>query len=313
MLVPTGWEYHASVTWNRQLANLASTSVEVIRPDGAGRLQVYPISSFLWLANAELPLPEGSEYMGGVLRQPALDPADYLRRFLLPAYRPGITGDSVVSEDSLSALAESVWRENYNSDRNTRVTGSRLLVRYQAGGRAYEEAFYCMLSFTTNVKLPGSVIWRPEMLYSIRDSAGALRRNESLLMAVASSITMDRGWYANYFEVRRKWVQDQMQSIRNAGEMSRYIALSNDEISTFITSSYKAQNASQDRIENLYGETVHGVETFTNPYSLNQVRLPTEYGNAWVSAGGEYLLSKDPDYDPNAETAGDWKPLPRAQ
>lgn len=309
LLVPAGWGHRASVEWNLKSANLASPSVRVEQPGGGGGFQVYPIVTYLWLEVAGKGLPEGDYYMGGMPQRPVEDPSGYVRRFLIPRYRPGIESLQVVRDEPLPGLAGQVWRANYNSDRDIRVNASRLAVRYLEGGRWYEEAFYCVLSFATSAKLPGSAIWRPEMLYSIRNGSGPLDSLEPVLMAVAGSLTVDRGWFSHYLGVRRKWVADQMESIRSAGEMSRYISMSNDEISTFITTGYQAQHASQDRLRNLYGETLRGVRTYTNPYSGNAVRLPSGYAHAWVSAGGEYLLANGDAYDPKSGTPPDWRPL----
>lgn len=309
MLVPSGWNHRASIVWNSQFANLASASVEVEEADGAGKLQVYPIVSYVWLESTQKLFPVGSASMGGIVQPPVAGPSEYLTRFLLPAYRADIESLAVIAEDSLPRIAEKVWHDTYDSDKKMRIAASRIVLRYIRNGATYDEAFYCVLSFSVNPHIEGNVIWRPEILYSIRDRAGALAKVEPLLTAVVSSISADRGWFSHYLAERREWEKGQMQSIRNAGEMSRYISRSNDEISTFFISTYKAQQPSLDRIHSLFSGTINGVETYTNPYSGNPVRLPSEYGSAWVSSSGEYLLAKGAEFDTLLRQSQEWKPL----
>jgi hypothetical protein len=34
--------------------------------------------------------------------------------------------------------------------------------------------------------------------------------------------------------------------------------------------------------------------------------LPSSHDHAWVSRGGEYILSDNPNFNPNVEASGDW-------
>jgi hypothetical protein len=36
------------------------------------------------------------------------------------------------------------------------------------------------------------------------------------------------------------------------------------------------------------------------------VELPSTHRHAWVSRGGEYILTDNPNYNPNVEQRGDW-------
>lgn len=309
MLVPSGWNHRASVVWNPQFANLASASVEMEQVQGAGKLQVYPVVPYVWLESTLKLFSIGSISMGGMVQKPVSGPAEYIKGFLLPVYRAGITNVTVVTDDSLPGIAEQVWHDAYNADRKIRITAGRIQIRYEQGGSAFEEAFYCVLSFAVNPQVEGNVIWRPELIYSIGERAGALAKVEPLLTAVVSSISADRGWFSHYLAERREWEKGQMQSIRNAGEMSRYISQSNDEISTFFISTYKSQQPSLNRIHNLFSGTVRGVETYTNPYSGNPVQLPSDFGSVWVSSSGEYLLAKGAEFDKLLEGSRQWKPM----
>jgi hypothetical protein len=154
--------------------------------------------------------------------------------------------------------------------------------------------------------LPGAVFWKPEYVYAFRALKGGLPAAEGLLQAVVSSVTLDKKWFAQYLYVVQLRNNGQMQAIRSAGELSRYISGVNSEINDMITGSYDNAQRSQDRIYDSFSESVRGVETYDNPVTGRQVQLPSDYRNAWVSSNGEYFLSEG-EADPNVGSSATWQ------
>jgi hypothetical protein len=103
------------------------------------------------------------------------------------------------------------------------------------------------------------------------------------------------------------WQQNQMQSIRNAGELSRYIAKTNDEISAMNRQAYANQQASSDRINARFSRYVRGVESYDHPFEGRSVELPSGYREVWVSGGGEYVFSNDAGFNPNVRSTQNWR------
>jgi hypothetical protein len=58
------------------------------------------------------------------------------------------------------------------------------------------------------------------------------------------------------------------------------------------------------------------VETYQNPGTGEKVELDSNYGHAWVSNTGEYLLSDQEGFDPNTNrvlSKESWTPLQHAK
>lgn len=312
LLVPKGWRHQAEVQWRHQYNNLVSASIVVANPADAEQLQVYPVIPFIWVANPVMPMQVGSNYLGGEVRPPIQDPAQLVAQMILPAFRRGIGNVRVIGNKALPQAAREVHRSYYNDDPNTRIHASRWHIRYDAGGQAYEEAFHCAVSYTTNPMVPGNVIWKPEFIYSFRAAEGGLEAVEGLLQAVVSSFSLDLQWFGQYLSVVKLQQQGQMQAIRSAGELSRYISGVNNEINDIITGSWKNQQAGQDRIYSRFSEHIRGVETYDNPVTGRTVQLPSDYRHAWVSSGGEYFLSQG-EVDPNVGSTTTWQRMSAAR
>jgi hypothetical protein len=55
------------------------------------------------------------------------------------------------------------------------------------------------------------------------------------------------------------------------------------------------------------------VETYRNPYEDRPVQLPSGYDGVWVSRSGEYLLSNQPGFDPNAGSTAEWRRMEKGR
>jgi hypothetical protein len=107
------------------------------------------------------------------------------------------------------------------------------------------------------------------------------------------------------------WKANVMQSIQNAGYLSRYIAGINKQSTALNRQAWEQAQASQDRISRRFSEYVRGAETYTNPITNQPVQLPAGYGRAWTNALGEYIVSDSPSYNPNIGSSTTWQPMPR--
>lgn len=66
------------------------------------------------------------------------------------------------------------------------------------------------------------------------------------------------------------------------------------------------RNASVDRRNEQFRETIGGVQSYANPYSNTPVQLPTTYAHYWVDRQGNVIGTDDPNSNPNTGGTGDW-------
>jgi hypothetical protein len=126
---------------------------------------------------------------------------------------------------------------------------------------------------------------------------------------MSASFRVNLVWFSKYRQVLQMWQQNQMQAIRSAGELSRYIARTTDEIAAMTRQQYENQQSAYDRINERFSRYIRGVESYRDPFRGRDVELPSGYREAWVSGRGEYLLSNDPNFNPNVGDTVEWRPM----
>ena len=117
------------------------------------------------------------------------------------------------------------------------------------------------------------------------------------------SVRINPSWLNKYLQVQQMWIQNQMQAIRSAGELSRYLSRTSAEISDMNMRAWEERQASQDRLSREFSEYIRGVETYVDPVNSRNVELPSGFGNVWTN-GSDYILSDSPGYNPNSAGAG---------
>jgi len=60
-----------------------------------------------------------------------------------------------------------------------------------------------------------------------------------------------------------------------------------------------------------YGESqiIRSVQTFRDPSTGRTFELSNQYGHAWLNGANEYVMSDDPNFNPNSQLTGNWSEL----
>ena len=98
-----------------------------------------------------------------------------------------------------------------------------------------------------------------------------------------------------------------MNAIRSAGELSRYISQTTDQMSDAQMQAWQNRRASEDRTAEAFTQYIRGVETYRDPYAERDVQLPIGYHDVWASRDGQYILADDPNFNPNVSATGSWQ------
>lgn len=305
LLVPERWKVEGGIVWRPELSTLAYLQMRVSDPAGVNALEIFPTLPYTWNERGYLGFPPGSLYLGSYVVQP-IAAEQFVRQLLLPEVR-GRLSPRLVGTEPLPELADAVSRQVQEPGAVKQVQATRTRIEYLDGGRAMEEDIYCVMVYTQVPMVPGVVFWGPERLLGFRAPKGALDRQAPLLRAVSASARVNRGWFARYIQVREMWMQNQMAAIRRAGELSRYLARTSEEMSESQQRAWEQRQASEDRSAEAFSRYVRGVEIYRDPFSDRPVELPSGYNDVWVSRGGEYVLANDPSFNPNVTGSGTWE------
>jgi hypothetical protein len=302
LLVPADWRVEGGIVWRHDRAILATAVMRIF--NGSEELNLLPIEQFAQV-NPGYGFGVGSNYLGSEL-QPAMDPQTFVARIVMPRYRRQLGAVTPVGGEELPNVAQAAQ----SAGMPPQMRAGRFRFAYALANRQMEEDVYCVLGYTP-VPAVQSIYWSPMQLYSIRAERGQLEHKSKLMQAMVSSSRINLQWFNAYLQVWEMWKANVMQSIQNAGHLSRYIAGINNQISAMNRQAWEQQQGSQDRISRRFSEYIRGVDTYQNPVTNQPVQLPGGYGRAWTNALGEYIVSDSPSYNPNLGSSTNWQPLQR--
>lgn len=312
-LAPVGWKVNGGLVWRAHPTMPAAVALRVGPPKGIEQVECFPTVAFSW--GGMLPMTgfsQGSIYLGNEVQPPVRDAIAYLKERHLPRMRGNIRV-RFVSEESLPKLAEAARAaEPAGAGVNMRFTAGRVRFAYELNGDPVEEDFYCVLN-TMVMQAHNFVIQIADKLYAVRAEKGRLDDATKIAETMIHSTRPNLQWFNKYVQLVQSLTQAQMNQIRAAGELSRYISRTSNEISAMMMKTYEDRQASQDRINKNWSQYMRGVDEYRDPVAGKPVELPSGYGNAWVNRNGEYIVTDSDLFNPDVELEGNWQKLRRTE
>lgn len=318
-LIPQDWTHDAKVFW--QLDNAAypangyfrAGSQEGVAYDG------FPSLYFTWTNDPMFHngFPVGARYMGHVVRSnPPREFFDELLNQVIQPTRSQTTNLRVLQRKPLPELS-AMHLKSLGQLQGARMTADAGMIRvsYNYNGRAYEEEFYGLGdSMTFQIQnytgaYNTTISWKLSGVRSFRAPAGTLEQHRKVWEFINQSLRYDLGWYSGMMQVMQILHNKQMQSIRNAGEISRMISRNNDAMIDSIRQNYRSTQESYERVNNNFDQYIRGVEDYSDS-SGNTYELPSGYSKTYVNRTNDtYILSDEPNFVPPRE----WEELQRRQ
>jgi hypothetical protein len=70
-------------------------------------------------------------------------------------------------------------------------------------------------------------------------------------------------------------------------------------------------NAQRGAQQAAFGESqiIRGVQTFRDSTTGKTMELSNQYDHAWLNGSDEYVMSDDPNFNPNSQLSGNWNQL----
>ncbi len=299
-LVPKEWTVHDRLLWEyRDCFNPIRYSAKLQSSDGSLKIEVFPDIAASWSMG-----PYGTQGM-----RPPANVKEALRQFV-NSVRPG-RKLHILSEKAIPGSSTPPTQMG-GSVTQTSTAGGILRVKYQEKNRSVEEEFYATLSVvkvaTQGVVYLESNVWTLSGLCSCTASGGNLEDCRKLVLMIRSSSHLELPFYNRYVQVQ-KLLQDQAYArIYQAGQLSRIISQTNEQISQSISDGYWERQKSNDRINEQFSDYIRGVDRYSDGGGT-VYQLPSGYTNAWVNNRGEYLITDQTSFNPNVEFKEEWKPL----
>jgi hypothetical protein len=314
MLIPTDWNIAGGVNWILDNPIMPATvSFRVSNPKGSEVFELFPSLSLFWTNNQGLLqlFPVGSKYFGSEVGA-LVEPGDAFSKFVLPRYRSEVSGPKVVSQQVSPDVGAAPSQQ---SPLKTSIKGGQIRLEYLNGGKLMEDGMFCKVeavyipiqglagTSTTNVN------WAITNISSFSTEKGKLDSSYKIFETISRSVKLNPQWFSKFNQVVAYLIQNQIQKIQSAGELSRILAQTSDQISNDMMQSYNDQQAINDKIADNFDQYVRGVDSYYDPIEQKRVELPSGYDNAWTNANGDYIVAESPSFNPNVGSNLNWQPL----
>ena len=314
MLMPVGWQSQGGCSWALDNPGMPGTiSFRIWNPQGAEGFEIFPAMNFVWNNNpmARLMTPTGSRYFGAEVR-PVTGILDAMRSLVLPRYRSKVENLRILNlelQPDLPQLARSEAPLAGGS-----AEGGKVRIQFSWQGFTFEEEIYGVvevLRVPVQAMFSQSEIlyWYLNFLFSFRAAAGRLDDAGKLFYVMISSFRMNPNWQAAYKSIIHSLIQGQIQRIHHIGQLGQIYAQTGREIREQNLRDWYSRQEVYDRLATDWSREIRGVDAFYDPHREEVVELPSGYGNAWANNLGEYILTEDPNFNPNLFSNLHWEPM----
>lgn len=319
MLIPGTWEFQGGVHWLMNNPGMpAVIAFRAYNPQGQEAFEVFPNISCYWTNNPMVlgMFPVGSLYFGNEVRPPA--PAlQVLQEMVIPRYRGQMPALQVVGQEHLPDLPRALRAGSpVDSSGITNADGGRVRIRYRQGGQDIEEDVFGVVEVTrvgmpTMFGIMEMIFWMAEYLFSFRAPAGQLDALSDTFTAIIRSFRLNPEWYGRYVQVSQFLIQNQIQRIQHVGQLSRIISQTSSQISDMMMDAYHRRQETMDRLATQFSQAIRGVDEYYDSFVGQGVELPGGYRHAWSNPLGEYIVTDDPNFNPNVGSNLTWEPMRR--
>lgn len=189
-------------------------------------------------------------------------------------------------------------------------------VSYTKDGTTMEEEFYAVVeSITFPVQsMSGTfynTIWYVDYIFSFKAQKGKLESNAKIFQTITASFKVNPHWFAKYSNVIEYMAQQKISQIKSVGEFSRMLSRMSDQVSEEKMQQFKERGDIYDKVSQKFSDNTLGIDRYFNPNEEKEVELPSGYNHAWCNNNGEYVLSHDPNFNPNEGSNLHWESMKR--
>jgi hypothetical protein len=320
LLIPSTWDFKGSVVGNSTegcFSDFFAMSWEATSPDGSLAFQGAPNDSWQYADDpAELrKLSDPNRRQLGLQGKPCpvkkpMTAEGYFRQIVLTVFPKDSTVVSVEPFPELNQIARrqsGLPPADAGNAGGTRTDAIRAHVEFQKDGKALES--WVTLAVVTRAFRQGR-----GSLYdchaidvmSLRASKGKLDANDKLFKVMISSIRPEPKWQAYSSGFIGKLYQAEAQKEASIDTM---VANFQNQVAQTIMG--VVANQQRGSLNSAFGadQNIRGVQTFRDPSTGSTMELSNQYDHAWLNGSNEYIMSDDPNFNPNGQLNGNWNQL----
>ena len=320
LLIPSAWDFKGSVAGNTNegcFSDLYAVSWEAKSGDGSVAFQGAPNDSWQYTDDpaALRKLTDPNRRALGLQGKPCpvkkpMKAEEYFRQNVLSAFP---SGSSVVSVEPFPELNQMARKQlglppdDAGNGGSARTEAIRARVEFQKDGKTLED--WVSLVVVTRIFPQGRGAFydcHAIDVMALRAPKGQLDANDKLFKVMISSVRPEPKWQAYSNGVIAKLYQAEAQ--KEATMDAMVAAFQKHVADTIMGVTANAQRGSQDSAFG-FDQNIRGVQTFRDPTTGNTMELSNQYDHAWLNGSNEYIMSDDPNFNPNRQLSGNWNQL----
>jgi Cysteine rich repeat len=320
MLIPSTWDLKSNIAFNTQsgcISDTFSVSWEAKSADGSVAFQGAPDSSWQYAddpaALHNLTDPSRRQINGEGKPCPVKKPMkaeDFIRQYVATVFPSGSTVVSVEPFSELNQIARKqlgLPPDDAGQAGGSRTEAIRARVEFQKDGKALED--WVALVVVTRVFRQGRGAFydcHAIDFMALRAPKGQLDGNDKLFKVMISSLRPEQKWqdYTNKYLAWRYQVEAKKQAQIDAiwANFQNQVAQTLMEVTA---------NQQRGSLNAAFGvdQNIRGVQTFRDPRTGSTMELSNQYDHAWLNGSNEYIMSDDPNFNPNGQLSGNWNQL----
>jgi cysteine rich repeat protein len=326
MLIPSTWDFKGAVHMYAGKTGCFSEAFSVFweatSADGVTKFQGIP--NYAWQYSDDpqelhnLTDPNRRTHTGNATNDlcPVSKPMNaegYFRQFVLSDLKPAMT---VVSVEPFPVLEQIVRQRNGlppadASNGGARVDAIRIRLAFQKDDKPME-LWYSVALVTQTYRVGRGFLYDLHAVGQIALGApkGELDANDRLFKVVMASIQP----LPRYTAFTNKWISSYYQTQANKEAAMDKIQA---DLDNFITQTYMHMSANAQRVSDIgfhaTDQNLRDVQTYRDPSTGRTFELSNQYGHAWLNGANQYVMSDDPNFNPNSALPGSWDELQPVQ
>lgn len=318
MLIPYSWNFEGGIKWVMDNPGMpASASFKIYNPAGSEEFEVFPNQPFFWTNNQMVlsMFGPGSRYFGNEVAAP-VSSANALRHIVLPRFRSDVNQLKIIKEEFLPELARAIGagKQVNQPGVTVKAEGAKIRIEYERAGQIMEEEIFAVVEsmsylIPARTGMVNNINWVVDYIFSCKAKKGELDSNSKTFQTIIRSFRLNPQWFNKYNQLIEYLAQMQIKQIQNTGQISKIISQTNNEISNMITDTYNRRQNVNDKIADNFSKTMRGVEDYHDPIDQKTIELPIGYREGWTNNRGEYILSDDPNFNPNVGSTVNWQKM----
>ena len=303
-LVPTGWQSSGQVVWTPEWERLADLQTVVSDPESGATIQWLPIQDFIFSNQVPAGLQPaiGGNYQGKMWVPPVTDPVQFVADFWTAGPLSHLANASPTSIQQVPQVADEFVRAFGGP---ATAAAYRMRYSFNQNGQPWEEEVNFALLYSS---LNGIDSWYVNFAYTMRAPQGVLDQLAPVLSTIVASRDTTPQWAAVLRMTQGLFIQGIQQQMADTAAFGRLLAEQRAQTDALQQQITQERQASQDRIAEMRGEILSGVQTFSDPNSGRLVQLPAGQSTYWVNNQGQYFASDQPGFDPST-LGGGWTQL----